>query len=518
MKIDIVQIELPRAALLLLPVLPVMKHESNVRCTYIFSKIKGVMTTFLYKKISKMISDQIKNRVLQPGDRIPSQRQLSQQLKVSIGTIQHAYTDLEDQGLILPKKRSGYYVRDFKPVSVFSQKPESFTPAPSKITVLETAISVMRSAARKDLVQLGSAVPNVQGKAVVQLHQALKRHAHKIPNYEEDPQGYLPLRRQLARRSYNTGAPLHPNGIVITAGCQEALTIALRCIAKPGDVIAVESPCYYGALQAMELLELKTIEIPTSPVDGIDTEILKATLNNWPVKGILLNPSFSNPSGYLCSDSKKQEIIKLISEKDIPLIEDDIFADLGFSGDRPRTIQSYDPDGRVILCSSISKTICPDLRIGWMIPGRYTEKAKKLKFISTLCAPCHPQFALADFLSNSAFERHIRSMASTYREKQQILLAAIKNRLPNETKVTQPQGGFLCWLKLPDKIDGFTLYQHCIKEGISLTPGEICSPTGQFKNYIRLNYAIASTDEIDFSMKVIAKLVKARNLDFATNQ
>ncbi len=468
---------------------------------------KTMPAGFLYKKVAKIISDQIQNKVLLPGDRLPSQRRISQQLKVSIGTVQQAYADLEDQGLVLPKKRSGYYVRVFKSSSILSKKAECSTPSPSEVTVLETAISVMRSAAQKNLVQLGSAVPNVQGEAVVQLHQALKRHSHKILNYEEDPLGYLPLRRQLARRSYNTGKSFHPDEIIITAGCQEALTIALRCITKPGDIIAVESPCYYGALQAMELLELKAIEIPTSPTNGLDTQILEFVLKAWPVKGILLNPSFSNPSGYLCSNSKKQEIVRLISEYDIPLIEDDVFTDLRFVSDRPRTIQSYDQDGRVILCGSISKTICPDLRIGWMIAGKYAEKARNLKFISTLCAPCHPQFALADFLSTNKFERHIRSMVSDYQKKQDRLLSSIKRNLPNETRATQPQGGFLCWLKLPDRINGLALYQSGIKEGISLTPGEICSPSGRFKNYIRLNYAVASTDQIEFAMKIIAKLI-----------
>jgi DNA-binding transcriptional MocR family regulator len=270
----------------------------------------------------------------------------------------------------------------------------------------------MRSAARKKQVQLGSAIPNVQGKAVMQLHRELKRCADKIPNYEEDPLGYLPLRRQLARRSIDSGKSFHPDDIVITAGCQEALTIALRCIAKPRDIIVVESPCYYGVLQALEILELAVIEIPVSPVDGMEMGQLESILQAWPVKGILMNPSFSNPSGYLCPEQKKQEIVNLISKYDVPLIEDDGFSDLGFMERRPRTIQSYDPDGRVILCGSISKILSPDLRIGWIMAGRYTEKARNLKFVSSLCAPCHPQFALARFLSTQKMERHIRTITA----------------------------------------------------------------------------------------------------------
>lgn len=465
------------------------------------------MAKLLYKKIEKLISEQIENKVYLPGDKLPSERQLSLKMNVSVGTIRKAYANLEDQGLIIPKERSGYYVKSSHPVPLSFFKTDFPIEAPSKVSVLETAISVMRSAAGKGLVQLGSAIPNVKGKAVAQLHQDLKRHSQKVPNYEEDPQGFLPLRRQLARRSVGSGKPFHPDEIVITAGCQEALTIALRCIARSGDIIAVESPCYYAVLQALECLELKAVEIPVSPVDGIDTDILDSILQTWPVKGILLNPAFSNPSGYLCSEQKKQTIAKIILKYDIPLIEDDIFAELGFSGKRPRTIQSYDEDGRVILCSSISKTISPDLRIGWMIPGRYLKKARTMKYISTLCSPSHTQYALASFLSTHQFERHVRSMISDYEKKQQTLRKAIKQYLPADTSVTRPEGGFLCWLRLPEEVDGLELYYRAVENGITIAPGQICSPTGKFKNYIRLNYAVASTDRIEFSIKRLGKLV-----------
>lgn len=466
---------------------------------------------FLYKKIAGIISDQIDNKVLLSGDRLPSQRQLSRQLKVSIGTVQHAYAYLEDQGLILPKHRSGYYVFLQKQIPAFNQDERDLTSVPSEISVLETAISVVRSGSQKNLIQLGSAIPNVNGKAVFQLHQALKRHAHKIPNYEEDPLGYLPLRKQLSRRSYITGKAVHPDDIIITAGCQEALTLALRCIAQPGDVIAVESPCYYGVLQAMEVLKLKAVEVPTSPVEGIDTTILASIIKKWPVKGVLLNPSFSNPSGYLCPDLKKIQIAEMLTEHDIPLIEDDVFSDLGFSGKRPKTIHSYDSDGRVILCGSISKVLSPDLKIGWMIPGRYTEQARKLKFISSLGSPCHPQFALADFLTDNTFERHIRSIISRYRTKQDQLLAAIERYLPECCVPSRPLGGFLCWLKLPEDIDGLTLYREGLKKGIAVAPGEIFSPIGRYKNYIRLNYALATEEQIEYSMQVMAKLITDLN-------
>ncbi len=463
------------------------------------------MTDYLYEKVRQMIFAQISNKTLLPGERLPSIRQLARELKVSIGTVQQAYSALEDQDIIFPKKRSGYYVKA-RP-SLPQLKADTFKPVPAKVTVLETAVSVMRSAARKNLMQMGSAIPDVSGKGVRQLHQEFKRHAHKIPNYEEDPMGYLPLRRQLARRSIESGKLVDPDDIVITAGCQEALTIALRCIADPGDIILVESPCYYGVLQALEFLNLKAVEIPVSPEDGVDMDLLESVLAAWPVKGMIMNPAFSNPSGYLCPERKKRKILELISTYDIPLIEDDVFAHLGFTGSRPRPIHSYDREGRVILCGSISKILSPDLRVGWIIAGRYTKKARTLKFISTLCSPVHPQFALARFLSTRKLERHLRTIVPVYMKKQQALINAVNRRFPGDTKMSRPRGGFLSWVQLPEDIDGLRLYHDAVSAGITITPGEICSPTGRYKNYIRLNYAVLPADEMDSAMKILGRLI-----------
>jgi DNA-binding transcriptional MocR family regulator len=466
------------------------------------------MNDYLYEKIRQMILAQLANKTLQPGDRLPSIRQLSKQLKVSIGTVQQAYAALEDQQLIFPKKRSGYYVEARQTV----RRPvaESFTPVPSTVSVFETAVSVMRSAARKELMQLGSAIPDVSGKGVRQLHSEFKRQAHKILNYEEDPSGYLPLRRQLARRFIESGRAVDPDEIVITAGCQEALTIAIRCVAGPGDAVLVESPCYYGVLQALELMNIRAVEIPVCPEQGVDMGQLESVLQTWSVKGMIMNPAFSNPSGYLCPESKKRKILELISTFDIPLIEDDVFARLGFTSTRPRSIHSYDREGRVMLCGSISKMLSPDFRVGWILAGRHSEKARALKFISTLCSPCHTQFALARFLETRQLDRHLGWVAPLYMKKQQAMINAINRWFPESTQVSHPRGGFLSWIKLPDEIDGLTLYRDAISAGITLTPGEICSPTGRYKNYIRLNYGVVSAEEMDWAVKILGGLISGQ--------
>ncbi|PCI27654.1 MAG: GntR family transcriptional regulator [SAR324 cluster bacterium] len=464
--------------------------------------------TLLYQKIAGIIEQQINDGVFRNGEKLPSIRQLSQRFSMSIGTIQQAYVELEDRRLITPRNRSGYYVDcPQNIISTATPTIESISPTPSKVDVLEMAIAVMTAARDESLVPLGSATPNVSGLAIRQLHQSIKSVASRTRNFNEDPQGYLPLRRLIAQRSPAMGKAFNEKEIVITAGCQEALTFALKCISQAGDLIAIESPCYYGILQILEVLGRKVVEIPVSPESGIDLGGLEDLLVKFPVKGLILSPSFSNPTGYPCSDETKQGILELLKKYDLPLIEDDIYSELGKNETRVRSIQSFDREGRVILCSSISKTLCQDLRIGWMVPGRYLKEARLLKFATTLYSPSIMQMALADFLSTQRLERHLRLVTVDYAKRQGILLRLLRQHFPQETKASRPKGGFISWIELPLPLDGTRLYHQALAEGISITPGEIFSPTRQFKNFIRLNYAIADEEVMEFAIKKLAALL-----------
>lgn len=465
----------------------------------------------LYQATAEKIIEQINNGSLRQGDKLPSIRQLSKQLQVSIGTIQQAYAELEDQQLITPKNRSGYYINRPQRISIPTPKTPSLKKEPCRVNVIETAMSVMMDSSQKASIRMGSASPNLSGVALKQLRKSIAKFAYEIPSFYEHPQGYPRLRQQLARRSITTGKPFGAEEIIITSGCQEALNLALRCITNPGDIIAVESPCYYGILQTLEVLGLKVVEVPVESDSGIDLSRLEELLAQWPIKGILLNPIYSNPTGYCLTDQKKQALVDLLKLHDLPLIEDDIYADLGWHESRPRSIHSFDTEGRVILCSSVSKTLSQDLRVGWMVPGRYFDQAKILKFVSTLCSPSLQQYGLADFLSTQRLERHIRWVTGEYYRRQRLFLNLIKRWFPEETQATQPQGGYICWIELPKEVDSTQLYQEALAIGIGITPGDLYSPTKQFKNFIRLNYGIAEDDEIEFAIKELARLINTHN-------
>lgn len=179
------------------------------------------------------------------------------------------------------------------------------------------------------------------------------------------------------------GSVVTADDLVLTSGCHSALSLALLSVCQPGDIIAVESPCYYGTMQMLRGLGLKTIEIPTDPETGISIEALELALDQWPIKGVILVPNCNNPLGFIMPDARKRAVLNLAQRYDIVIFEDDIYGELATEYPRPRTIHSWDIDGRVMLCSSFTKTIAPGLRIGWIAPGRYYDKLLQMKYAAS---------------------------------------------------------------------------------------------------------------------------------------
>jgi DNA-binding transcriptional MocR family regulator len=304
-----------------------------------------------------------------------------------------------------------------------------------------------------------------------------------------------------------SGCQVPANGIVITNGCQEALTLALRAVTTPGDVVAIESPTFYGLLQVIDSLGLKALEIPTHPRDGISLQALQLALEQWPVKACILVPNYSNPLGYCMPDEHKQQLVGMLNEYKIPLIEDDVYGDLGFSPRRPSTCKAYDRNGYNFYCSSFSKTLSPGLRIGWIAPGRYQEKIEYLKYVTNLASPTIPQLALAQLLRSGAYERHLRKVRRDYAFAVTRMIEAVERHFPEGTKVTQPQGGFVIWIELAKGVNSLELAHRLLTESISIAPGPIFSASQKYRNFIRLSCACEWSSRIERSLASIARLL-----------
>jgi DNA-binding transcriptional MocR family regulator len=307
----------------------------------------------------------------------------------------------------------------------------------------------------------------------------------------------------------DSGCNLSADEVIITSGCQEALASSLRALTQPGDTVIVDSPSFYGSLQAIEACGLKVLELPTHPEQGISLEAMELALEQWPVKACLITPTFNNPLGYTMPDDRKARLVELLARFDMPLIEDDIYGDLGYETPRPRTLKSFDKAGRVILCSSFSKTLAPGLRVGWVAPGRYASRVMHMKYISSMSSATLPQLAVADFISRGGYDRHLKKVRAVYQRGRDYLLEWITRYFPDGTRVSNPQGGYLLWIELPETVNSMALTTAAMEQGIGVAPGELFSSTGKYNHHIRLNYADCPTAKIEKGVKLVGGIAAA---------
>jgi DNA-binding transcriptional MocR family regulator len=303
------------------------------------------------------------------------------------------------------------------------------------------------------------------------------------------PEGTLELRVQVARRALELGCALDPDDFVITCGCAEAIHLALQATCRPGDLVAVESPTYFGILQALEAQGLRALEIPTHPRDGISLDALSFALEHHPVRAVVVITNFSNPLGCCMSNENKHALVELLARAHVPLIEDDIYGELSFDGQRPGVAKAYDRQGLVLLCSSFSKDISPSYRVGWISAGRYRARVEQLKMATNIATAALPQLAIARFLESGGYDRHLRSIRRAYAQKVAQMAQTVLRYFPPGTRVSTPSGGFVVWVQLPGEVDSLALYQRAIAAGITLAPGHIFSASDKYRSFIRLNAA-----------------------------
>lgn len=461
----------------------------------------------LYQTLATELRALIEQGVYRPGERLPGVRQLQRQRKVSVATVLAAYRQLEDSAHIEARPRSGFYVRARARLKVPEPAQSAPDPAPSPVTGQELVLRIVKAANNPHMVQLGTAIPPASYLPRQALQRAtaraIRQHSKQLLGYEFPP-GLPALRRQIARRMAAAGAAVNPEEVIITNGCQEAVSLALRVITQPGDVVAVESPTFYGLLQIIEALGLKALEIPTHPRDGMALDALQFALEQWPVKACVSVPNFSNPLGYCMSDSNKAKLLTLLAQYGIPLIQDDVYGELGFAPQHPGIMQAANSQHDVIYCSSFSKSLAPGLRLGWIVPGRHREQVEYFKYISNLATPGITQFAISEFLQNGGFDRYLRQVKPRYAIAVQRMIDWVERYFPPGTKVTQPQGGFVIWVELANHIDSFQLTQRLLEDGISIAPGSIFSATQKYHNFIRLSCVCEQEDRIEESLIRIA--------------
>ena len=463
---------------------------------------------FLYVEISNNIAKLIRNEVLKTGDRLPSVRMLCQEHGISMNTAKRVFLELEAQSLIESKPQSGYFVSRLP----YQRLPLPAVSKPSQISNSKEPDELIRKVyanmGKNDFTLFSVGVPSNELLPLAKLNKEMMHATRELRDsgtgYEQ-LQGNEKLRRMIAARSLSWGGSLHENDLVTTAGGMNALSFCMMALGKPGDTIAMESPCYPGILQLARSLGLKVLELPTHPTTGIEIEALKKAIPR--INLCLLVPNFNTPLGSCMPDAHKKEVVSLLAKHNIPLIEDDIYGDLYFGTQRPKCCKSFDKDGTVLWCSSVSKTLAPGYRVGWVAPGRYKEQILKLKLVHAISSATITQEVVANFLKNGRYENHLRNLRQTLQSNYQHYMHAIAEYFPEGTKTSRPQGGLSLWVELNKTVNTAELFDSAIKQKISIAPGRMFSLQNQFENCMRLSIGLPWSEEVQRKLKVLGRLV-----------
>ncbi|MEN5038411.1 GntR family transcriptional regulator MpaR [Pseudomonas sp. TWI929] len=465
-----------------------------------------------YERFADDIAELIRSGVLGPGQRVPSVRYASQTHGVSPSTVFQAYYLLERRGLIRARPRSGYFVNAHAPRQ-FSE-PQALQPVSESTDVDVSALvfSILDSIKDPNTIAFGSAFPSPELFPLQRLSRSLASASRSM-----DPRmvvtdlspGNPQLRRQIALRYMVGGLMLPMEELLITNGALEALNLCLQAVTQPGDLVAIEAPAFYACLQVLERLKLKAVEIPVHPREGMDLGVLAQTLEKHPVKAVWCMTNFQNPVGASMPEAKKQALVELLARHQVPLIEDDVYAELYYAQQAPKPAKAFDTQGLVMHCGSFAKSLAPGYRIGWVAAGRFAQKIERLKLMTSLCASMPAQAAIADYLQHGGYDRHLRKLRYALEGQQANMLAAIARHFPAQTRVSQPSGGYFLWLELPEQMDALKLFHMALAQGISIAPGPIFSPTRRFGNCIRLNYGSPWHDGAERAMETLGRIIRS---------
>jgi DNA-binding transcriptional MocR family regulator len=462
-----------------------------------------------YNQIAAFIKYQISEGVLPPGAKLPSVRTMSRAQKASINTVLQAYLELEKSGLIHSKPQSGFYVNHSftsKLSLPAGSKPAQEIHAPKVDHIFTTVYN------NNDKAQMVLSSGQVAATLlpVARLTRELVRATKTLPygglRYERKENAKL--KRQVALRARNWGAHFAADDVLLTTGCMHAMTLCMQSLLPKGATIGVESPVHFGIINLVRNLGYQMVELPTDPVLGLDLDILQQTLRRKKIHMLILMGNFSNPFSTCMPEERKQELVRIMTQYEVPVIENDIYGDIYFEPSMPRFCKAYDESGIVMWCGSAAKTLAGGYKTGWLEAGRFKQRILQAEpYLPTSCCPL-TQEAMASFMEHKAYNQYQRQLNQTLAQNALLFQKAIHQHFPENVKVTQPRGGIHLWLEFSGAFNCLDFYNEAIARKIGIRPGRIYTSQDQFNNAISLSYGLEYDASVAKALKTLGTLAK----------
>ncbi len=469
----------------------------------------------VYRQIADSIRAQVATGSLHPGDRLPAIRDLARQLGVNRDTVALAYEQLATSGVVEASVGRGTFIAQ-RIADAAGSAPLVATLSPLTERLLAFERARPRFGSATDAVPMHSLVPDPSLFPADEfrrvLNRVLQEQGPELLLYG-GPQGHPALRNVLAERFRSDGIDIEPDGIVLCHGASQGISLTFRLFAQPGDVIAIEEPTYNNVLAAAIALGLETAPIPMRD-GGLDLSVLEQTLARPEVKALYTIPSFHNPLGTTTTVKHRRDLLEIASRFQKPVIEDGYETDLRLDGRAVPSLAALDSTGGVCHLFSFSKSLFPGARIGAITAhGRLVGALAALKASTDLSDALPLQAALAEFVSEGAYDRHLGRVRRVLLERRDVLLSALETEMPAGTRWTTPEGGLQMWVELPPGLDTSDLLPDAVRAGVLFSPGAQFYPDGRESGGLRLTYAMADSRAIRAGVKALARVVNERLSD-----
>jgi 2-aminoadipate transaminase len=342
----------------------------------------------------------------------------------------------------------------------------------------------------------------------------MKREGRTLSTYglNSGPQGYRPLREFLVSKlKADAGIACTADDILITSGSLQALDLINATLLERGDTVIIEEDCYQGTINRLTRLGVTPVGIPLDR-DGMRIDALSSALDDLKHKGmrpkyIYTIPTVQNPTATIMPMQRRQELLRLADAHRVPIFEDDCYADLIWSGERPPAIYSISGYGNVIHIGSFSKSIAPALRVGFIVaPWEVMSRTLALKTDGGTGAL--EQMVLAEYCTAN-FSRHLPALRRSLRAKLVTLMESLNEHFGGAAEFDDPKGGIFLWVKLPDGVDTLKLYQSALAAGVAINPGPEWSVNKErARSRLRLCFASPSHEEIHAGVAALAEVCR----------
>ncbi|MFZ5633085.1 MAG: PLP-dependent aminotransferase family protein [Bacillota bacterium] len=463
----------------------------------------------LYLQIKEFIKEKIENGEWTTGSKIPPQRVLADSLGVNRSTVVLAFDELSAEGLIEGKSGSGTTVINNTWGLLNSSPPpdwNSYVKAGVHQPNLTTIQQINREEFNPNIIRLGTGELSPEFYPAGMMKEVLSVIPDQIKSlgYEE-PKGLLHLREQISNYLNTIGIDSSPSAILVVSGALQALQLISIGLLHRGSTVFLENPSYLYSLHVFQSAGMRLWGLPLDEC-GIQTAAITRLKHR--LRGALLYtiPSFHNPTGILMTEERRQELIRICEKEQLPVIEDDVYRELWLDSPVPSPLKELDKNGLVLYLGSLSKALCPGLRIGWVVgPEPVINRLADIKMQTDYGSSSLSQWVAAKWLSSCLYHKHLERVREQLKIRREVALKAIENYLSDLATWRIPKGGFYIWVRITPSLSMQKLFEKALQRGILLNPGYVYDRNDN--KHLRISYAYAPLRHLEDGIHQLSDII-----------